>query len=260
MQADPIVIVSAARTPMGGRRGYGPTHSQSLEKLLLGVPGIVVVAPSECHDVGGMLADAEGVEGVGDDARDRQIAKPLVVRRDDEPGGVGGAGAAQHVLVGLLVSVPVFSLLVVGGADLPVAGRIVEALLGVRMPRRLPAPTSGDETLFARIKDALTDIRTWSSMAYLLLMLPLGVVYFTIAVTGVSLSLGLTGGALWGLVTGHSHIQVMDVPWLQHLVNTAPGLALLALLGVLLFFVVLHVARGVGWLHGRIAELLLVRL
>jgi pyruvate/2-oxoglutarate/acetoin dehydrogenase E1 component len=46
------------RTPMGGRRGYGPTHSQSLEKLLLGVPGIVVVAPSECHDIGAMLAAA----------------------------------------------------------------------------------------------------------------------------------------------------------------------------------------------------------
>ncbi len=37
----PVVI----RTPMGGRRGYGPTHSQTLEKLLLGVPGLRVVAP-----------------------------------------------------------------------------------------------------------------------------------------------------------------------------------------------------------------------
>ena len=34
------------RTPMGGRRGYGPTHSQSLEKLFLGVPGLTVVAPA----------------------------------------------------------------------------------------------------------------------------------------------------------------------------------------------------------------------
>jgi pyruvate/2-oxoglutarate/acetoin dehydrogenase E1 component len=50
----PLVV----RTPMGGRRGYGPTHSQSLEKLLLGVPGIVVVATSECHDLGGLLEDA----------------------------------------------------------------------------------------------------------------------------------------------------------------------------------------------------------
>jgi 2-oxoisovalerate dehydrogenase E1 component len=32
------------RTPMGGKRGYGPTHSQSLEKHLLGVPGTRVLA------------------------------------------------------------------------------------------------------------------------------------------------------------------------------------------------------------------------
>lgn len=32
------------RTPMGGRRGYGPTHSQSLEKHFLGLPGTRVLA------------------------------------------------------------------------------------------------------------------------------------------------------------------------------------------------------------------------
>ncbi len=32
------------RTPMGGYRGYGPTHSQSLEKHLIGVPGTRVLA------------------------------------------------------------------------------------------------------------------------------------------------------------------------------------------------------------------------
>jgi pyruvate/2-oxoglutarate/acetoin dehydrogenase E1 component len=37
----PILV----RTPMGGRRGYGPTHSQTLEKLFLGVPGLRVLAP-----------------------------------------------------------------------------------------------------------------------------------------------------------------------------------------------------------------------
>jgi pyruvate/2-oxoglutarate/acetoin dehydrogenase E1 component len=37
----PVVI----RTPMGGRRGYGPTHSQTLEKIFLGVPGLTVLAP-----------------------------------------------------------------------------------------------------------------------------------------------------------------------------------------------------------------------
>lgn len=37
----PVLI----RTPMGGRRGYGPTHSQSLEKIFLGTPGLTVLAP-----------------------------------------------------------------------------------------------------------------------------------------------------------------------------------------------------------------------
>lgn len=32
------------RTPMGGKRGYGPTHSQSLEKHFLGIYGINVLA------------------------------------------------------------------------------------------------------------------------------------------------------------------------------------------------------------------------
>ncbi len=53
----PLVV----RTPMGGRRGYGPTHSQTLEKLYLGVPGLNVVAPlnipltAEADCAGGLL-------------------------------------------------------------------------------------------------------------------------------------------------------------------------------------------------------------
>lgn len=161
----------------------------------------------------------------------------------------------------LIIGIP-FALLFVGSVRVlgHVEGRIIEALLGVRMPRRLPAETAADKTLFVRIKDALSDVRTWSTMFYLLLMLPLGIVYFTVAVTGVSLSLGMTGGALWSLVTNQSNFTVSDVPWLDHLLHTAPGLIVAALVGMLLFFVVLHIARAVGWLHGRIAEVLLVRL
>jgi pyruvate/2-oxoglutarate/acetoin dehydrogenase E1 component len=55
---DQVRVPLVVRTPMGGRRGYGPTHSQTLEKLLLGVPGITIVAPSECHDVGALLKAA----------------------------------------------------------------------------------------------------------------------------------------------------------------------------------------------------------
>jgi pyruvate/2-oxoglutarate/acetoin dehydrogenase E1 component len=46
MYNDQVRLPMVIRTPMGGRRGYGPTHSQTLEKLFLGVPGLQVVAPA----------------------------------------------------------------------------------------------------------------------------------------------------------------------------------------------------------------------
>lgn len=50
----PLVI----RAPCGGRRGYGPTHSQSPENLLVSVPGLTVVYGSHRHNVGQLLVDA----------------------------------------------------------------------------------------------------------------------------------------------------------------------------------------------------------
>jgi 2-oxoisovalerate dehydrogenase E1 component len=44
----PLII----RTPMGGRRGYGPTHSQSLEKHFLGIPQTQVLALHHRYDPG----------------------------------------------------------------------------------------------------------------------------------------------------------------------------------------------------------------
>jgi 2-oxoisovalerate dehydrogenase E1 component len=58
MYDDQVTVPLVVRAPMGGRRGYGPTHSQSLEKLLLGIPNVVVVAASECHDLHGLLVHA----------------------------------------------------------------------------------------------------------------------------------------------------------------------------------------------------------
>jgi pyruvate/2-oxoglutarate/acetoin dehydrogenase E1 component len=46
MYNDQVRLPLVIRTPMGGRRGYGPTHSQTLEKLYLGVPGLQVLAPA----------------------------------------------------------------------------------------------------------------------------------------------------------------------------------------------------------------------
>jgi 2-oxoisovalerate dehydrogenase E1 component len=54
-QASVNVVV---RVPMGGGRGYGPTHSQSLEKMFFGIPGLRVVAVSSFVDPYALLWNA----------------------------------------------------------------------------------------------------------------------------------------------------------------------------------------------------------
>lgn len=53
-QSCPLVI----RTPPGGGRGYGATHSQSLERLFACVPGLKIAAPSNATDASGLLQTA----------------------------------------------------------------------------------------------------------------------------------------------------------------------------------------------------------
>jgi len=50
----PLVI----RAPNGGGRGYGATHSQSLERLFTGIPGLLIAAPSNARDASGLLQTA----------------------------------------------------------------------------------------------------------------------------------------------------------------------------------------------------------
>jgi pyruvate dehydrogenase E1 component beta subunit len=50
----PIVV----RTPAGGGRGYGPTHSQSLEAWFLHSPGLKVACPATPADAKGLLTTA----------------------------------------------------------------------------------------------------------------------------------------------------------------------------------------------------------
>lgn len=50
----PLVL----RTPAGGYRGYGATHSQSLQAMLCHIPGLKVVAPSTPRDARSLLKAA----------------------------------------------------------------------------------------------------------------------------------------------------------------------------------------------------------
>jgi len=55
MYNDQVEVPVTIRTSMGGRRGYGPTHSQSIEPILASIPGIKIISPTYYHDPGKLL-------------------------------------------------------------------------------------------------------------------------------------------------------------------------------------------------------------
>ena len=143
-----------------------------------------------------------------------------------------------------------------------VEGRIVETMLGTRMPRR---PLYSDRSLgwMERIKEMFTDARTWSTMLYLFLMLPLGIVYFTLSFTGLTVSLSFIAAPVLYLFADAGWIgRGVELDHVQFGILTLPpqvALPLLFVAGIVLLFAVLHFARGLGQVHGAIAKSLLVR-
>lgn len=168
---------------------------------------------------------------------------------------VTGASLSAGLAV-LIIGIP-FVILFLGSVRVLslVEGRLVEVMLGERMPRR-PLYSGRGKPLFDRIKDMFVDPRTWGTLLYMVLMMPLGILYFTIAVTGLSVSLSLilapiamlfgsVGAGFW-----IDDVNLMSAPW------TWP---LAVALGIVLLFVTLHIARGVGIFHGALAKHLLVK-
>lgn len=58
MYAGQYTVPLVIRAPYGAGRGYGASHSQSLEGWLIQVPGLQVVAPSDPADAKGLLKSA----------------------------------------------------------------------------------------------------------------------------------------------------------------------------------------------------------
>ncbi|NZA24869.1 sensor domain-containing protein [Luteimonas sp. SJ-92] len=167
----------------------------------------------------------------------------------------------------LIVGIP-FVILFFGSVRVLslVEGRIVEVMLGERMPRR-PLYSARGRSLLQRIGDMFTDPRSWTTLLYMLLMLPLGIVYFTAAVVMIVLSVSLIaapvlvalGIADTGVAVGGW--QLLTIGSGYGIGTSAPAwaLPLLFVAGVLLLFATLHLARGIGHLHGLLAKHLLVK-
>jgi hypothetical protein len=157
-------------------------------------------------------------------------------------------------LIILVIGLPIAYLFLLSFRGIAlVEGRIIEGLLGVRMPRR---PIFSDRNLkwFQQLKALVRDGRTWLTVLYMLLMMPLGIIYFCITIVLFGVSLDFIGTPI--------KQYVFDLPLLQldRLSVYVPDnlMPVVMFLGVLVFLVMMHVARGLGRLHAKLARAMLV--
>ena len=132
-------------------------------------------------------------------------------------------------------------------------GRIVEGLLGIRMPRR-PLFFQKNATWVERLKTNLTDKHVWMSILYFFLQMPLGVIYFSVIVVLFTLSVSFMVAPLIQSITDFPLLSLGEMKyyipsWLT---------PLFLLLGFLIWTVTMHLGRWIGSLHGKYAKMFLV--
>ena len=158
----------------------------------------------------------------------------------------------------LIVGVPLLMLTLafVRGMAL-FEGRLVELLLGTRMPRRPRAEFPG--SFFQRLWFWLKDGRTWASLGYLVLMLPIGIAYFTLTVTFLALGVGLIALPFVQLIGGHTWIDY-GVSGLHEWLLPGWGMPFVVIAGFLVLLGWFHATRWIGYGHAAYAKAALVRL
>jgi uncharacterized membrane protein len=139
-------------------------------------------------------------------------------------------------------------------------GRLLEAVSGERMPRR-PVHPGAPEKFLARLLRMVKDVRTWTTIVYFLLMLPLGVIYFTMAITALSVGVsfilvpfaGIAQRLGW-MISENTGPLLFTPAW----IDTPAGYVFDVVFGILVLTTLLHVARAVVSTHARTAKTLLV--
>ena len=163
----------------------------------------------------------------------------------------------------LIIGVPFFLMFMAVCRVVSLAeGRLMEAMTGVRMPRR-PVYQGRALGFWARIGEMLKDPRTWTTLAYFLSMLPIGIICFVLAVAGLSISLSLIAlpitvvlsQAGWFGITASEVFSTAQPEWIF---NTGFAIPILGLAGLLLLTSLMHLARGIGRLLALYAKSMLV--
>lgn len=134
-------------------------------------------------------------------------------------------------------------------------GRFTELMLGIRMPKK-PRRLKAKGNWKQRIKGLFADPRMYTSLLYMFLMFPLGVIYFTILVTMLALSFALLMTPFTAALHELTGIPIgLPAPPEARLVMSTLGF----LLGFVMLTWTLHLSNILCFIHGKLTKALLVR-
>ncbi|MUV14064.1 sensor domain-containing protein [Noviluteimonas gilva] len=167
----------------------------------------------------------------------------------------------------LIIGIPV-AILFLGSVRILslVEGRIVETMLGERMPRR-PLYSARGKGWVDRINNMFSDPRTWSTLLYMVAMLPLGILYFSLMVPLLTTAVACIAAPVlmgFGAFDGWwlNNYDIGPIVLNDFYVGSTLGwwsYPFVFVIGVLLLFGTLHLARGIGKMHGLFAKHMLVK-
>lgn len=157
---------------------------------------------------------------------------------------------ACTVIIGIPIGLFFFSSL---RAFVLMESRLIETLLGTRMPRR-PVFIRAEGNMLSRFWQAVRSARNWKNFLYLASMMPLGIAYGLLVMCWLALILefllvpffpALADAAIYLFTWTHTNPGLWAVPF-------TAGIAFLLLV------LLLHVANTIGALHARYAKWMLV--
>ena len=137
-------------------------------------------------------------------------------------------------------------------------GRLVEALLGERMPRR-PKFSNQNVKWLERLKLLVTDVHNWKMLFYMVCQLAFGTLYFTVFVTLLSVSLSFMVSPILEAFFAPQNASGFIIGSVRYRYYLSPSwYPVLVIFGFLLLTGSMHLFKWIGHLHGKYAKMFLV--
>ncbi len=165
---------------------------------------------------------------------------------------LGGLISACSLL--FIIGLPLFGLFLLSIRGIALLeGRIVEALLGIRMPRK-PLFFDRNQGLTDKFKTLVTDAYSWRTFLYAVLLFPLGFIYTAAFGLLFAFSLSFILSPVLELIL-HLPLELFGT----ETYTPVWFLPLVCIAGFFLLPLTFHLARFIGKIHGRFAKSMLVR-